>query len=305
MRIVLYGPPLGDGGYLTELPFLLNGKIERIYKDASELQDLEADIAIANFSRPPEYTNTPHGWNWLRLPKVKVQLAIQAEHWDEYAPWFVPGITHNFDGSICYPFNRKFWDFDDSYHSCFSRSYWIEHNIPIKPVFYFDPMVLWNDFYQGPLTQFENYGYMVGSVTIHRDRIKNSNALKYRCMHGDMRKINIQTELKKSGIAWNIHKFQLRGKCPETDGKEIKHIPKTEAIKLAYFYNLGMAVISEKLDDSFPERFSVIETDDIDKYDIQNEMLLQQTLNNHKTLTTYHDLNTELNNLIESIKKGN
>lgn len=303
MRIVMYGAPLGVGGYLTEIPFLLNGKIERIYKDAAQLQDLECDIAIANFTRDPLNSGNETGWNYLRLPKAKVQLAIQAEHWDEYIPAWVDGITHNFDGSICYPFNRPFFEFDDSKHDCFARSHWEEIGAPIKPRFYFDPMVRWNDFYTGPVKGFEDYGYMIGSSTIHRNRIMQSNPYKYQYMNGDMRNLSKQIELNKSGIAWNIHKFDLRGKNPETDGKEVKYVPKTESIKLSFFYNLGMAVVTEKLDETFPDRFRRIEVDDIDKYEINKDELQEQVLWNEKVLNTYDDLDFTLDFLIKSIQK--
>lgn len=303
MKIVLYGTPLGAGGYLTEIPYLLNNKIERIYKDACDLHDLEADIAIANFTRFPSPEHNDPGRNWEKLPKVKVQLAIQAEHWDEYIPEWVPGITYNFDGSICYPFNAPFFEFDDSKHDCFSKSYWEEHNIPIKPVFYFDPMVKWNKFYNGPLNNFKDYGFMIGSSTIHRERIRKSNPYKFRYLFGDMRDPIAQQKLKHSGIAWNVHKFQLKGKCPETDGKEIKYVPKTESIKLSFFYNLGMAVISEKLDYTFPERFHIIETDNIENFEIDPEQLKNQAELNEQTLESYHDLDTEQDILINSIKE--
>jgi hypothetical protein len=300
----MYGNPLGLGGYLTEIPFLLNNKIERIYKDAAQLQDLEADIAIANFTRSPENSGNDTGWNYLRLPKVKVQLAIQAEHYDEYLPEWVDGITHNFDGSICYPFNKPFWDFDDTIHDCFAKSYWIEKNVPIKPVFYFDPMVKWNHFYIGPVDEFQDYGYVVGSQTIHRDRIINSSN-QFRYMFGDMRDEAKIREFVKSGIGFNIHKFQLKGLCPETDGIEIKYGPKTESIKLAYFYNLGMAVVSEKLDKTFPERFKdcIVEVDDMESYKIDKEQLKDQVVKSNDVLDSYHDLDTEQNILIDNIKK--
>lgn len=305
MRIVLYGNPLGAGGYLTEIPFLLNNKIERIYKDAVDLQDLEADIAIANFTRDPVNSGNETGWNYLRLPKVKVQLAIQAEHFDEYIPEWVDGITHNFDGSICYPFNKPFWNFDSSIHDCFAKSYWIEKKVPIKPCFYFDPLVKWNNFYKEPIESFKDYGHMVGSSTVHRNRINKLNPHKYRYMHGDMRQKHIQNELINSGIAWNIHKFQLKGKCPETDVEEVKYVPKTESIKLSLFYNLGMSIVSEKLDYTFPERLkdSILEVDEIEKYEINQEQLREQTLNTEKVFNEYHDLDTEQDILINSIKK--
>lgn len=303
MRIVLYGNPLGAGGYLTEIPFLINNKIERIYKDAIHLQDLECDIAIANFTRDPINSGNETGWNYVRLPKAKVQLAIQAEHFDEYIPEWTDGITHNFDGSICYPFNRPFWEFDTSIHGCFSRDHWKEIGAKIKPRFYFDPMVKWNNFYSGPIKDFEDYGYLIGSTTVHRERIVNKNVVKFRYMNGDMRNQDKQAELRRSGISWNIHKFDLKGKNPETDGKEVKYLPKTESIKLSFFYNLGMAVISEKLDKTFPSRFDVIEVDDIDKYDIDKEQLIEQTLNNEFVLNNYHDLDKEQDLLINSIRE--
>ena len=306
MRIVMYGKPLGVGGYLTELPFLLDGRIERIYKDAADLQDLECDIAIANFTRDPLNSGgNENGWNYLRLPKVKVQLAIQAEHFSEYIPEWSDGITHNFNGSVCYNFNKPFWDFDDSIHDCFAKSYWEENNFKIKPRFYFDPMVKWNDFYKGPLSNFKDYGHMIGSSTVHRNRIKETNPYKYRYMNGDMRDLTIQHELKKSGIGWNIHKFQLRGLCPETDEKEVKNVAKSEEIKLAYLYNLGMAVVTEKLDHTFPERLkdSIIEVDDIDKYQIHPGDLKEQALHTQTVFDEYHNLNTEIDDLINNITK--
>lgn len=303
MRIVMYGVPLGHGGAMTEIPFLLNNKIERIYKDAADLQDLKADIAIANFTRNPENSGNETGWNYLRLPKVKVQLAIQAEHFDEYIPEWVDGITHNFDGSICFPFNKPFWNFDNSIHACFARSYWREKNIQVKPVFYFDPLVKWNEFYKGPITKFSDYGYVIGSTTVHRSRIVDSDSNKFRHIYGNMGDPSKQLELAKSGIGFNIHKFQLRGLCPETDRKEIKYLPKTESIRLAFFYNMGMAVITEKLDHTFPERLrdSIIEVDEIGEYEIDGTQLLQQTLNTEKVFNEYHDLNTELDLLINNI----
>lgn len=303
MRIVMYGAPLGFGGFLTEIPFLLNKKIERIYKDAIYLQDLECDIAIANFTRDPLNSGNETGWNYVRLPKAKIQLAIQAEHFDEYIPEWVDGITHNFDGSICYPFNRPFWEFDDSIHDCFAKSYWEKIGAPIKPRFYFDPMVKWNSFYTDPVKDFKDFGYMIGSSTIHRERIKDTNPDKYRYMNGDMRDPQKQIELKNSGIGWNIHKFDLRGKNPETDGDEVKYLPKTESIKLAFWYNLGMSIISEKLDHTFPDRFQIKEVDDIDKYEINKDELREQVLWNEKVLNTYHDLDYEQDLLINNIKK--
>lgn len=305
MKIVMYGAPLGVGGFLTEIPFLLNNKIERIYRDAIHLQDLECDIAIANFTRDPLNSGNETGWNYVRLPKAKVQLAIQAEHFDEYIPEWVDGITHNFDGSICYPFNKPFWEFDKSIHDCFDKSYWKKIGAPIKPRFYFDPMVKWKGFYNGPVKSFRNYGYMIGSSTIHRNRIKDTNHDKYRYMNGDMRDPQKQIKLKNSGIGWNIHKFDLRGKNPETDKDEVKYLPKTESIKLAFWYNLGMSIVSEKLDKTFPARFddSIIEVNDIDKYSIDQEQLLQQTLNTEKVLNEYHDLDYEQDFLINNIRK--
>lgn len=303
MKIVMYGNPLGLGGYLTEIPFLLNGKIERIYKDAVDLQDLECDIAIANFTRDPVNSGNETGCNYLKLPKAKVQLAIQAEHFDEYIPEWVDGITHNFDGSICFPFNKPFWNFDDSIHDCFAKSYWEKIKAPIKPCFYFEPMVKWNNFYTGPITNFSDYGYLTGSSTVHRNRIVSTNMHKYRYMNGDMRSAIIQRNLQISGIGWNIHKFDLKGKNPETDKTEVKYAPKTEGIKLAYWYNLGMAIVSEKLDKTFPERLkdSIIAIEDIDKYEIDTNQLLEQTLNTEKMFDNHHDLNFELDMLIDRI----
>lgn len=305
MRIVMYGAPLGVGGYLTEIPFLLGNKIERIYKDAIHLQELECDIAIANYTRDPLNSGNETGWNYLRLPKAKVQLAIQAEHFSEYIPEWSDGITHNFDGSICYNFNRPFWEFDDSIHDCFAKSYWIENNFPIKPCFYFDPLVKWNNFQVKPCDTFEDYGYIIGSSTIHRNRIVESNPNKFKYMNGDMRDINKQIELNKSGIGWNIHKFDLRGKNPETDGKEVKNVAKTEAIKLSFFYNLGMAVVTEKLDHMFPERLrnSIIEVDEISQYEINPDELMEQVKNTEKVFNGYHDLDCEQDLLINSIRK--
>jgi hypothetical protein len=304
MRIVLYGPVLGEGGYLTELPFLLNGKIERIYKDATELQDLEADIAIANFSRTPEYMGNKIGFNYARLPKVKVQLVIQAEHYDEYIPEWVDGYTHNFDGSVCYPFNKPFWDFDDTIYPCFAKSYWEEHNVAIKPVFYFDPLVKWNNFYSGPVKEFKDYGYIIGGTTKHRNNIVNADK-RFKYMWGDMRDLSKQKELKNSGIGFNVHKFEVRGANPETEGKVIKCCPKTESIRLSIYYNLGMAIVTEKLDHTFPERLksSIIEMDDILKYNINKDELLTTVNNTEKVFNEYHDLNHEQDLLINSIIK--
>ena len=300
----MYGSPLGAGGAMTEIPFLLNGKIERIYKDAVDLQDLEADIAIANFTRDPLNSGNETGWNYVRLPKVKVQLAIQAEHWDEYICEWVDGITHNFDGSIIFPFNAPFWNFDTSRHEVFSRETWIAKNAPIKPFFTFDPLVKWNGFYQGPITKFGDYGCAMGSTTIHRERVvKNNNQIRH--LFGDVRDLNLQNALKESGIGINIHKFQIKGKCPETNKLEIKYVPKTESIRLAFFYNLGMAVVSEELDDTFPERLkNCIEiVEDMEKYQIDKDYLLLQTLETKKVFNEYHDLETEFDNLITAIVK--
>jgi hypothetical protein len=305
MKIVMYGAPLGEGGALTEIPFLLNKRIERTYKDASELQDLEADIAIANFTRDPVNSGNETGWNYLRLPKVKVQLAIQAEHYSEYIPEWVPGITENFDGSICYRFNSPFWDCDETIEKCFAKSRWDELGIPRKPVFYFDPLTKWNKFYTRPIEEFADYGFCIGSATVHRDRIIHSNPGKFKYIFGDMRHPVIQGYLKYSGIGFNIHKFDIRGKHPETDDKEVKNIAKTEEIKLALFYNLGMAVVTEKLDHTFPERFkdSIIEVDEMQDYEIDKNKLIEQTFNTEQVLNNYHDSDTELDNLINSIIK--
>lgn len=304
MRIVMYGNPLGLGGAMTEIPFLLDGRIERIYKDAVDLQDLEADIAIANFTRDPLNSGNETGWNYLRLPKVKVQLAIQAEHFSEYIPEWTDGITHNFDGSICYDFNRPFFDFDESIHPCFARSYWDEHNFTVKPRFYFDPLVKWNNFYPGPVKSMADYGYIIGSDTVHRLRLLKNNPSQYRFLVGDMRDPRLLQELRNSGIGINAHKFQLRGKCPETDKIEVKNVAKTEAIRLSMFYNLGMAVVSEKLDHTFPDRLKncIIETE-LENYVIDKEVLLNQVLETEKVFNEHHDLNTELDNLINNIVK--
>lgn len=304
MKIVMYGPPLGVQGAMTEIPFLLNGKIERIYKDAVDLQDLECDIAIANFSRDPVNSGNETGWNYLRLPKVKIQLCIQAEFWSEYIPAWAPNTTQNFDGSICYEFNRPFWDCDESAHPCFAKSCWDELGIPIKPRFYFDPLLWWNDFYTGPVQQIEDYGYVTGSRTVHRDRIVNNND-QFKYIHGSADNLEMQQKLHKAGLAFNIHKFDIEGKNPETDGKEVKAVAKNEAIRLSYFYNLGMAIVTEKLGKTFPERLKhcIKEIDDIDKYKIEKKELLLQAQNTFEIFTEYHDLNQELDNLIENIKK--
>lgn len=305
MRIVMYGAPLGVGGYLTEIPFLIGNKIERIYKDAVDLQDLEADIAIANFTRDPLNSGNETGWNYLRLPKVKVQLAIQAEHFDEYIPEWVDGITHNFDGSICYDFNKPFWEFDDSIHPCFAREYWDKVGAKVKPRFYFDPLVKWNGFMRWPVDSFSDYGYIVGSETVHRSRIVKSNPYKYRYQFGDMRSLGIQAKFRIAGIAWNVHKFQLKGVSPETDGLEVKYLPKTEAIKLAYFYNLGMAIVTEKLDNTFPERLKhcIVEVDKMDEYEINYKQLNACVLNSKECFDKHHDLDCELDLLLAKIKK--
>lgn len=305
MKIVMYGAPLGDGGYLTEIPFLLNGRIKRICKDAAQIQDLEADIAIANFTRSPLNSGNETGWNYLRLPKVKVQLAIQAEHFDEYIPEWVDGITHNFDGSICYPFNRPFWDFDDSIHPCFARSYWSEKQIQVKPCFYFDPLVKWNNFYQGAVKTVSHYGYTIGAALPHRDQIIKGNPQQFRYMFGDMRNPAKQAELRKSGIGFNIHKFELRGLHPETDGQIIKYLPKTEAIRLSFYYNLGMAIVTEKLDRTFPMRLRncITEVDDMASYKVDKEQLLAQAKNTEFVFNQYQDLDYELDVLINNIVK--
>ncbi len=302
MKIVMYGTPLGAGGYLTEIPFLLNGKIQRIYKDAVDLQDLECDIAIANISMPPESCGNETGRNYLRIPGAKVQLCIQAEHFDEYIPEWADGLTHNFDGSICYPFNQPFWDFDDSIHDCFAKSYWEKIGAPIKPRFYFDPMVMWNHFYSGPVQEFGDYGYIIGMTTPHRNRVINSHS-QFMQIFGDMREPKIQGDLRKSGIGFNVHKLQLKDFKPDTHTDENKYIGKSETIKMAFWYNLGMAVITEKLDKTFPRRFDIIECDDITKYRIDKKALAEQTEKNREALFQHHDLDCEQTMLINSIKK--
>lgn len=304
MRIVMYGPPLGVQGAMTEIPFLLNGRIERIYKDAVDLQDLECDIAIANFSRDPVNSGNETGWNYIRLPKTKVQLCIQAEHFSEYLPEWSVNTTANFDGSICYDFNRPFWNFDETIHPVFARSYWEKNNIPIKPRIYFDPFVWWNNFYTGPAKDIKDYGYIVGSATVHRDKIINSNA-QFKYLNGSADNKEMQAKLHETGLAFNVHKFDIPGKNPETDGQEVKNVAKTEAIRLSYFYNLGMAIVTEKLDKTFPERMKpcITEVDEIRDYKIDKNALLNQIQNTFEVFSGYHDLDTEIDIMIENIKK--
>lgn len=306
MRIVMYGNSLGMVGAVTEIPFMLGNKIERVYKDAKDLQDLECDIAIANYTQAPSNPEDPNdvGWNYLKLPKAKVQLSLQAEHFEEYLPEWSIGLTKNFDGSICFPFNRPFWDFDETIYDIFARSYWEKNNIPIKPRFYFDPLVKWNNFYRGPLNSFEDYGYTLGSETVHRDRIINSSN-QFRYMFGDMRTMRHQEEQQKSGIGFNIHKFDIRGKHPETVPPETKSVSKTEAIRLAYWYNLGMAIVTEELDKTFPERLRpcITEVSEMGDYKIDKEQLYKQVINTQKIFESYHDLDYEQDILFSSIIK--
>jgi hypothetical protein len=272
MRIVMYGHGLGAYGHPTEYPFLLNGRIERIWKNSKELQDLEADIAICNYSRPQE-VDPVHGWNYSRLPKVKVQLVIQGEHYNEYLPEWVDSLTHNFDGNIGFDCNRPFWD-----------------KYCTKPTFYLDPFVMWNGFYKGPVSAVNNYGYVLGGSTEHRENmIKKNPSIKY--MIGDCRTNEMQEELKRSGIGYNVHKY-------------LGHI-KTESSRLTYYLNLGLSVVSEKLDETFPKHFvdSVVEVDDISNYVINKEQLINCAKNTEKVFKEHHDLNTELDNLLNNIIK--
>jgi len=271
MRIVLYGRALGDYGYPTEMPFLLGSGIERIYKNSKEIQDLEADIAIANFTRPS--WDGEEDWNFGRLPKVKVQLAIQAEHYTEYGEAHAELLTKNFDGSIAYEGNKTFW-------GLYSK----------KPVFYFDPFCLWKQTYTGPIQDFKDYGYILGGPTEHRDNLIRNNPM-FRYMWGNVNNIEIQDELKKSGIGFNIHKF--RGDI------------KTEYSRLSLYINFGMAVISESLDKTLPDRFKeyMMETTNIENFEIDKEILREQTKDLEKILKEYHDINEEQKILFTEISK--
>jgi hypothetical protein len=306
MRIVLYGEPIGNCDGPTLMPFLLNGRIERIFKDGRDLQDLEADIAIANWTRSPKFYGGTYGNNYERLPKVKVQLAIQGEHYSEYTVIGADIFNENFDGSICGYYNKPFWesmnDMDEyintlsQYKTIFgvptieAMGQW-DPIVAAKPRFYFDPLVKWNNFYKGPVTSFSDYGCILGGGTEYRENIVN-NTTHVKYAQGDTTTENFREILRKVGIGFNIHKFEL-----ERSG------PKTEAPKIALFYNLGMAIVTEKLDGTFPERLRdcIIEVDDIKNYKIDKEQLYQQALKTEKVFNEYHDLNTELDILLNNI----
>lgn len=269
MRIVLYGRTLGDYGHPTEMPFLLGSGVERIYKNSKELQDLEADIAIANFTRPSWAGEDD--WNFSRLPKVKVQLAIQAEHYTEYQPEHDDLLTKNFDGSIAYEGNKPFWENSK------------------KPVFYFDPFCLWKQTYTGPIKEFKDYGYILGGPTEYRDKLIRNNPM-FRYMWGNVNNKKIQDQLKESGVGFNVHKYIGDAK--------------TEYSRMSLYINFGMAVVTETLDETLPERFRdyMIETSDIEYFEIDKDVLKEQTMYLEKVLKEYHDINEEQRILFNNIK---
>jgi len=169
--------------------------------------DLEADIAITLF--PPHVT--------CRLPKVKVQLGIQAEHSTEYSAEHAWHVNHH-DGFICNTNARAFWSTQP------------------KPVFDLNLMYRWPGFFADRPAEPTFPGVILGYPTPHRARvIKNSE--------GRIRALAAQNEeawqvLRTAGFGVNIHKWE----------NEVK----TETARLGLYLNLGLAVITEKLDDFVP-----------------------------------------------------
>lgn len=262
MNICLVGKSEDPWTSLTEYPFIVSG-IKRLNKPLQEIKDLECDIAISLYPRICNY----------RLPKVKVQLALQAEQLSEWSYCDIPVLNYH-DGSICLTDSAPFWD------------------LLKKPTFNYNPITVWNGFYKGPCKKFYDFGVVLGTKTTYRNNILDNSNNRIKYYFG-----NIVTdpaamkEIKEIGIGYNIHRF--------------KYDIRTEGSRLAMYLNLGMAVISEGLDDFLPENIKKVipQYPDIIQGIVNKEQALKLAKEQSEALVSGRTLQQELNILFENIKK--
>lgn len=155
----------------------------------------------------------------VRLPKAKVQLCLHTEQPYQYDVgrhgWFMDYA----DGGLCGTGALGWW-----------------RNATTKPHFGFDLLCRWDGFYQFPSDRYAEMGVIVGGASPHRQAVVNASRGRIGYLWGYPDQIKAQ--LPKYGIGYNVH----------SDAPT----PKTESGRLGLYLNMGMAVISEPLDDCCP-----------------------------------------------------